>query len=72
MQVGNDKDTQRFADRRRLDRVRLRYVFLHLAFYGTRRKHQPGHYPEVFRLKPEDLMKLPEVPAIPPLRQKTG
>jgi len=32
----------------------------------------PDHYPEVFRLKPEDIVKLPEVPAIPPLRQKTG
>jgi vanillate/4-hydroxybenzoate decarboxylase subunit D len=32
----------------------------------------PDHYPEVFRLNPEDLMKLPEVPAIPPLRQKTS
>ena len=32
----------------------------------------PDAYPEVFRLKPEDLVKLPEVPAIPPLRQKSG
>ena len=29
----------------------------------------PDKYPEVFRLNPEDLEKLPEVPAIPPLRQ---
>jgi vanillate/4-hydroxybenzoate decarboxylase subunit D len=31
----------------------------------------PDRYPEVFRLKPDDLVKLPEIPAIPPLRQKT-
>jgi hypothetical protein len=29
-------------------------------------------YPEVFRLNPEAIAKLPEVPAIPPLRQKTS
>ena len=32
----------------------------------------PDSYPEVFRMKPEDLGKLPEVPAVPPLRQKTS
>jgi hypothetical protein len=32
----------------------------------------PDHYPEVFRLKPKDLVNLPEVPAIPPLRPKTS
>lgn len=32
----------------------------------------PDIYPEEFRLKPEDLLKLPEIPAIPPLRQKSG
>jgi hypothetical protein len=31
----------------------------------------PDKYPEVFRLNPDDLAKLPEIPAIPPLRQKT-
>ncbi len=31
----------------------------------------PDQYPEVFQLKPEDLLKLAEVPAIPPLRQNT-
>jgi hypothetical protein len=30
----------------------------------------PNKYPEVFRLKPDELVKLPEIPAIPPLRQK--
>ena len=29
-------------------------------------------YPEVFRLEPGDIAKLPEVPAIPPLRRRTG
>lgn len=32
----------------------------------------PDKYPEVFRLEPDDIVKLPEVPAIPPLRRKTG
>jgi hypothetical protein len=32
----------------------------------------PEEYPEVFRLDPGDFAKLPEVPAIPPLVQKTG
>jgi hypothetical protein len=32
----------------------------------------PDSYPEVFRMKPEDLGKLPEVPAVPPRRQKTS
>ena len=30
----------------------------------------PDKYPEVFRLNPEDFKKLPEIPTIPPLRQK--
>jgi len=30
----------------------------------------PEKYPEVFRLKPEDLQTYPVVPAIPPLRGK--
>lgn len=30
----------------------------------------PDRYPAVFRLLPEDIPKLPVVPAIPPLRQK--
>lgn len=30
----------------------------------------PDHYPEVFRLSPEDIPKMPVVPAIPPLRSK--
>ena len=29
-------------------------------------------YPEVFRLNPADFANIPEVPAIPPLRQKTS
>jgi hypothetical protein len=28
----------------------------------------PDKYPEVFRLKPEDLAQFPIVPTIPPLR----
>jgi vanillate/4-hydroxybenzoate decarboxylase subunit D len=32
----------------------------------------PDKYPEVFRLSPADFAKLPEVPAIPPLRQKSS
>jgi hypothetical protein len=32
----------------------------------------PENYPEVFRLKPEDLVTFPQVPAVPPLRQKTS
>ena len=32
----------------------------------------PDKYPEVFRLNPEDLANLPEMPTIPPLRQKTN
>ena len=32
----------------------------------------PDRYPELFGLEPGDLAKLTEVPAIPPLRQKTG
>jgi hypothetical protein len=31
----------------------------------------PDKYPLVFRLNPEDLAKLPEVPSIPPRRQRT-
>ena len=30
----------------------------------------PDKYPEVFRLKPEDLQNLAKIPAIPPLRGK--
>ncbi len=30
----------------------------------------PDHYPTVFGLSPQDIPKLPVVPAIPPLRQK--
>lgn len=32
----------------------------------------PDLYPGIFRLKPDDIGTLPEVPAIPPLRRKTG
>ena len=32
----------------------------------------PDKYPEVFRLNPADFLKLPEIPVIPPLRQKTS
>ena len=32
----------------------------------------PDQYPQVFRLNPNDLAKLPEVPTIPPLRQQSG
>ncbi len=32
----------------------------------------PDKYPPIFRLNPEDLEKLPEVPTIPPRRQTTG
>jgi hypothetical protein len=32
----------------------------------------PERYPVVFRLKPEDLAALPQVPVVPPLRRKTG
>jgi hypothetical protein len=31
----------------------------------------PDKYPPIFRLNPEDLAKLPEVPSIPPRRQRT-
>ena len=32
----------------------------------------PDRYPEVFRLNPTDFGNIPEVPVIPPLRQKTS
>jgi hypothetical protein len=30
------------------------------------------NYPKVFQLKPEDLVRFPQVPAVAPLRKKTN
>ena len=47
------------------------------CFYAWRSTEPPAntdpqHYPQAFRLNPNDLAKLPEVPTIPPLGQQSG
>jgi hypothetical protein len=32
----------------------------------------PEQYPQIFRLNPNDFARLPEVPTIPPLTQRSG
>jgi hypothetical protein len=36
------------------------------------RNTDPEQYPEIFRLNPADVATFPQVPAIPPLKQRSG
>ena len=72
MPVRDDERPQHVANRRSLDRSGCDTCFYTWRSTEPAENTDPDKYPEVFRLKPEDLVKLPEIPAIPPLRQKTG